>query len=232
LASVDSPLLAEAPSALEHHPLGASTGYMESLRGRWEQLVDEACRVSSFAVEMAALSEPELPSLLRFLAPMPALPFRYLSVHAPIKHREVSEAELVAELAALPPFVDAIVVHPDQIEDPAAYRALGARLTIENMDSRKASGARGEELEAVFAALPEAGFCFDIAHAWTIDPEMTVGEDLLDRFACRLRQVHLSSIDDELRHRPLTSEHEALFAPLLARCRDVPWLLEAPPRDA
>ena len=153
-------------------------------------------------------------------------------MHGPIKHRENSEAELVAELAALPPFVDAIVVHPDQIEDPAAYRPLGARLTIENMDSRKAYGGRGEELEAIFAALPEAGFCFDIAHAWTIDPEMTVGEDLLDRFAGRLRQVHLSSIDDELCHRPLTSEHETLFAPLLARCRDVPWLLEAPPRDA
>lgn len=227
---MNSPLLAAAPPALEHHPLGASTGYMEGLRGHWEQLVEEACRVSSFAVEMAALSERELPSLQRFLAPRPSLPFRYLSVHAPIKHREVGEAELVAELAALPPFVDAIVVHPDQIEDPAAYRPLGARLTIENMDSRKASGARGAELEAVFAALPEAGFCFDIAHAWTIDPEMTVGEDLLDRFAGRLRQVHLSSIDDELRHRPLSAEHETLFAPLLARCRDVPWLLEAPPR--
>jgi Xylose isomerase-like TIM barrel len=216
--------------ALQHHPIGASTGYMADLRGDWEPLVEEACQVSSFAVELAALSEPELEPLIEYLADMPSLPFRYLSVHAPSKQRELSEAEFVDLLAALPAFVDAIVVHPDQIEDAALYRRLGARLVIENMDARKGAGRFGDELEALFTALPEAGFCFDIAHAWTVDPEMEVGEDLLDRFAGRLRHVHLSSIDDRQRHVPLRADDESLFAPLLDRCRDVPWLLEAPPR--
>jgi hypothetical protein len=27
---------------------------------------------------------------------------------------------------------------------------------------------------------------------------------------------------------PLTAEHEARFVPLLRRCPDVPWILEAP----
>ncbi|HVS99270.1 MAG TPA: hypothetical protein VHE08_02010 [Solirubrobacterales bacterium] len=227
---MNSVLLADPPMALRHHPVGASTGYMAEIRGDWDLLVEEACRVSSFAVELAALSEPELPSLVDYLAATPALPFRYLSVHAPTKHRALSEQEYVAVLAELPAFVDAIVVHPDQIEDPTLYRPLGARLVVENMDSRKASGRYRDELESLFEALPDAGFCFDIAHAWSIDPDMSVGEDLLDRFACRLRQVHLSSVDEGRGHVPLSAEHEELFAPLLDRCRDVPWLLEAPPR--
>lgn len=227
---MNSVLLVDPPMALEHHPIGASTGYMEDLRGSWESLVEEACGVSSFAVELAALSEPELGPLADYLATMPSLPFRYLSVHAPSKHREMPEAEFVAALAALPAFVDAIVVHPDQIEDAALYRRLGARLVLENMDARKASGRFGNELEDLFAALPEAGFCFDIAHAWSVDPDMVVGADLLDRFAPRLRHVHLSSLDARASHEPLRADHEALFEPLLARCRDVPWLLEAPPR--
>jgi hypothetical protein len=227
---VNSVLLAEPPTTLDHHPVGASTGYMAELRGSWDSLVEEACQVSSFAVELAALSEPELRPLVDYLDRISSLPFRYLSVHAPTKHRSLVEEEFVEVLADLPAFVDAIVVHPDQIEDPAPYRRLGSRLVVENMDARKASGLYAGELADVFAALPEAGFCFDVAHAWSVDPSMEVGEELLDRFAPRLRQVHLSSVDALQGHVPLTADHEALFEPLLRRCRDVPWLLEAPPR--
>jgi hypothetical protein len=96
------------------------------------------------------------------------------------------------------------------------------------MDARKESGRTAAELEPVFAALPEAGFCFDVAHAWSIDPSMREGQLLLDRFAGRLRHVHVSSLDGAGCHAPLTAEQEKLFAPLLGRCRDVPWIFEAP----
>lgn len=203
---------------------------MTAHRADWRRSVEEATRVSSFAVELAALDKDELPSLLDFLAAEPSLPFRYLSVHGPTKGGRIPEPELTAALARLPSFVDAIVVHPDQIEDPSLYRGLGSRLVIENMDARKSSGMRGDELAALFEQLPAAGFCFDVAHAWTVDPSMAVGEDLLDRFVSRLRHVHLSSISPELRHVPLSPDQEELFAPLLRRCRDVPWILEAEPR--
>jgi hypothetical protein len=228
---MNSPLLVEAsPPLLEHHPLGASTGYMADLRGDWSRLVEEATRLSSFAVELAALDEGELPSLVDFLDTAPPLPFRYLSVHGPSKGRRMLEDGLAARLAELPGFVDAIVLHPDQIQDPGAYAGLGGRLVIENMDARKSTGRRGDELAPLFEALPEAGFCFDVAHAWSIDPTMAVGEELLDRFAPRLRHVHLSSLSAQSGHVSLTEEHEKLFAPLLSRCRDVPWILEAEPR--
>jgi hypothetical protein len=228
--AVNSPLAAEMTPPLGHHPVGASTGYMVESRGDWPRLLDEASRVSSFAVELTALKEDELPGLLGYLGAAPTLPFRYVSVHGPSKARRMSEEELVALLAELPPFVNAIVLHPDQIEDPCPYARLGSRLVIENMDSRKSSGQTSEDLARLFEALPEAGFCFDVAHAWTVDKTMNTGEELLDRFASRLRHVHLSSMSDDLGHVPLSPDQEELFAPLLARCRDVPWILEAEPR--
>jgi sugar phosphate isomerase/epimerase len=141
------------------------------------------------------------------------------------------EEELVSRLAELPPIVDAIVLHPDQIEDPMLYAPLDRRLLIENMDSRKASGRFAPELAQLFEQLPAAGFCFDIAHAWTVDPTMRAAENLLDSFATRLRHVHLSSMSDDLAHVPLSTEQEGLFAPLLSRCSDVPWILEAEPPE-
>jgi len=203
---------------------------MASSRGDWAALVLEAEGVATSAVELAALSEPELPSLIRYLAERPVLPFQYLSLHAPSKAREMSELELIDLLHGLSPRVDAIVVHPDTLVDVEAWGKLGRRLVLENMDTRKALGQTAESLADYFDVLHEARLCFDVAHAWAVDPTMAEGEAILDRFGARLRQLHISSLDAEQHHVPLTVEHERLFGPLLDRCRDVPWILEAPPR--
>ena len=210
----------------QHHPIGASTGYLTGLRGDWRGLLETVEQTSSFATELAALSEPELVGLRNFLGRIGPLPFRYLSIHAPVKHLEANEDEMIAWLQGMPAQVSAIVAHPDTIEDPSLYRGLGGRLVIENMDARKATGKTVEQLAPVFAELPEAGFCFDIAHAWSIDPTMQLADELLDSFGERLRHVHLSSLQDG-KHVPVLPEHEALFQPILDRCRDVPWILEA-----
>lgn len=213
-------------SLAQHHPIGASTGYLTGLRGDWDRLLQAVEETSTFATELAALSEPELLGLRNFLAHTKPLPFHYLSVHAPVKHLESGEKEMVSWLLSLPQGVRAIVAHPDTIEDFAPYRALSSRLAIENMDARKATGRTAEELAPVFEQLPEAGFCFDIAHAWSIDPTMQLAGELLDRYGARLRHVHLSSLQGG-KHVPVLPEHEALFQPILDRCRDVPWILEA-----
>lgn len=214
----------------KHHPIGASTGYMEQLRGDWEAQVEAAWKVSSFAIELSALSESELPSLAEYLNRTPRLPFRYISIHGPSKGREMDEERLIAALGQLAPRANAFVMHPDTIENLTLYRQLGSKLLLENMDARKADGRTRRELEAAFSELPEAGFCFDIAHAWSIDPRMDVAHDLLDAFRGRLRHVHLSSLSEDLRHVPLSEEDEELFRPALSRCLDVPWILEAPSR--
>jgi hypothetical protein len=210
-----------------HHPMGMSTG-VEGRGDDWPALVRAACSVSTHAVEFAAHDAGELEGLVAYLAGRPRLPFRHVSVHTPVKGALASDAERVAALAALPVDVRTLIAHPDLVQDPEPWRALGRRAVFENMDGRKASGRTADELEDLFAALPDAGFCLDIAHAHTIDPTLAVAADLLDCFRGRLREVHLSSIRGGA-HTTLTPEDEHLFGPLLARCRDVPWILEAPP---
>lgn len=215
-----------------HHPLGASTGYMAEQRGNWLRQIEIAREVSPFAIELSALSEPELPSLAEFLRSGPNLPFRYISIHGPSKNLQGDEKKLVAELAELGRYASAIVMHPDTIEDPSAYRDLGHKLLLENMDSRKESGRYQHELAPLFEELPNAGFCLDVPHAWSVDPTMQVAGELLDSFGSRLRHVHLSSLSDDLHHVPLRIEDEELFSSTLQRCLDVPWIFEAPPRGS
>jgi hypothetical protein len=223
---------AVAPASLQvagHRLVGVSTGYMSASYGDWPTLLEQATATSTLAVELSALSETELPSLIDFLAEADALPFLFVSVHAPTKDRKLAEADLVATLARLTSCADAIVVHPDAATDLSAYRELGSTLVIENLDCRKELGQTAEHLDRVFDVLPEAGLCFDMPHAASVDSTLAVAREILDRHGARLRHVHLSSLDADCHHQSLTGEDEKRFGELLDRCRDVPWILEAPP---
>jgi sugar phosphate isomerase/epimerase len=213
-----------------HHPIGISTGVFASARGDWPGLVADACRISTFAVELSALSGDELPGLLAYLRTNPRMPFRYVAVHAPAKSRAPDEAATIGMLAELPLWVRSIVAHPDTLSNVGRYRALGTRLVLENMDDRKFTGRVADEMEKFFEDLPHAGFCLDVAHVRAVDPTMDAAHELLDRFRARLRHVHLSSLDDG-HHVPLNEDDERLFVGVLNRCRDVPWILEALPPD-
>ena len=83
-------LVAPSPPRMSPHlTVGCSTGFMLDRRGDWPGLVRDAAARSSFAIELAALSEPELPGLVRYLDSGPSLPFLFVSVHAPSKHRRI-----------------------------------------------------------------------------------------------------------------------------------------------
>lgn len=223
-------LTPSAPDIVGHRLVGASTGFMTDHYRDWPALVSQAAGFSTAAVELSALSESELPSLEAFLADCEALPFLYVSIHAPSKDRDRPEVELIETLERLARHANAIVIHPDVIEDPALYGVLGPTLVLENMDARKRAGQTAADLADFYAELPEAGLCFDGAHVASVDPSLAFGQELLDAHGHRLRHVHLSSLDGGCHHRSLTAEDERRFAPLLDRCRDVPWILEAPAR--
>jgi len=173
--------------------MGISTGVFASARGDWPRLVADACRISTFAVELSALSGDELPGLLAYLRANPRMPFRYVAVQAPAKNRAPDEAATIGMLAGLPLWVRSVVAHPDTLSDVGRYRALGTRLVLENMDDRKFTARVADEMEKFFEALPDAGFCLDVAHVRAVDPTMDAAHELLDRFRARLRHVHLSS---------------------------------------
>ena len=200
---------------------------MDDARDDWERLLSRGARQSRRAIELSALSEPELPALLRILRSRSA-PFDFVSVHAPTKNRTVGDRQLVQWLLPVLDRIDSVVFHPDAIDDPEALEALGPKLAIENMDSRKQGGQTADQLEPLMDSLPEARLCFDVAHAGSVDHDMDAGAEILDRYWDRLSHVHLSSLDDRCHHVPITSADLERFWPLLARCRDLPWILEAP----
>lgn len=216
------------PRVGDHLAVGASTGYMIEERGDWLATARRAAGESISAVELSALSEPELPGLLSWLAGKPALPFWWVAAHGPTKAREMPEAELVGLLEQLSAYVQAIVIHPDTIEDLELYRGLGPKIAIENMDTRKPIGQTADDLNEIFAVLADARLCFDVAHLGAVDASMSEGHEILDRFGSRLSHVHISSLDDASHHVPLTEDDEERFGPVLDRCRDMPWILEAP----
>jgi sugar phosphate isomerase/epimerase len=218
------------PRVRDHLAIGASTGYMSGHRGDWDTLARTAADESLSAVEFSALSEPELPGLVDWLEAAPSLPFRWIAAHAPAKARAMPEADLVARLARLAEHVEAVVVHPDTMDERPLYRLLGAKLALENMDTRKPVGQRVDQLERIFDELPEARLCFDVAHAGAVDPSMAEGERILEQLGARLSHVHVSSLDANCHHVSLTEDDEGRFGSLLDRCRDVPWILEAPLR--
>lgn len=200
-------------------------------RGAWEQLLERASECSRDAVEISALSAPELPSLIEALGA--AVPeFGYVAVHAPTKALpEGQEERLIGLLSQLPHWVNTIVVHPDVVDDPTRFRALGSRVVFENMDRRKGDGRTVEELAPFFDAAPEAGFCLDLAHVGSIDATLRLAGDLMDAFRHRLRQFHVSSLDVDAHHISLTSADAERFRAVLELAPDVPVILESEPPE-
>lgn len=209
--------------------IGVSTGYMIGARGDWPRLAAVAEVLSDDVVELSALSARELPGLVSFLDDVPELPFRHVSVHGPSKGWDGTPEQLAGLLAELPAAVEGIVMHPETLRDARAFAVLGARLRLENMDTRKPDARTPEELATYFERLPEARFCFDIAHAQLHDPSMRLAHELVDAFGDRLAEVHLSSIERSGLHVSLRPEDAEAFLPVLERCAGVPWVLEAPP---
>lgn len=216
--------------ALNDGLVGPSTGYMVGARGDWRRLTAAAESCSMHVVELSALSAHELSGLLRFLrdAGATGLPFDHVSVHGPAKGWDGTPAALATVLAELPALVEGVVMHPETLGELEPFGDLGARLRLENMDTRKPDGRTAAELARYFDALPEARFCFDVAHAQLHDPSMELARELLDAFGDRLAEVHVSSIEPDGEHVPLRPDDAEAFLPVLERCVGVPWVLEAP----
>ncbi len=232
VAAIQAPPMSAVDELLGLNPglVGPSTGYMVGARGDWPRLVAAAETCSLDVVELSALSAGELPGLLAFLRDLDGvgLPFGHVSVHGPSKGWDGTPAALATALSSLPTWVDGIVLHPETLRDVDAFAELGARLRLENMDTRKHDARTVGELARYFDALPAARFCLDVAHAQLHDPSLGLAHELLDAFGGRLAEVHVSSILADGDHVPLRAADAEAFLPVLSRCAGVPWVLEAP----
>ena len=181
------------------------------------------------AVELSALREHELPELANSLPGLDLSSFTYISVHAPSGFKELSEREVVHLLANANSLRLPIVVHPDTIRSPELWRPFGRLLLVENMDKRKPVGRTTLELQKVFQDLPEAGFCFDIAHSRQVDPTMIESAHMLREFQGRLREVHASGVTTRSSHGLISAAAHSAYG-IVAHLipENVPIILESP----
>lgn len=178
------------------------------------------------AIELSALREGELEPLIAAIPNLSLEAYEFVSVHAPSRLFDLSEAELCAILRRLPEEWP-IVVHPNVVESDV-WSSLGERVCIENMDGRKGVGRTANEVEAWMVLLPEAGFCLDVAHAAQIDPSMEEAKRMLDRFGPRLVQVHVSRLGPSSEHLPLDESMMRQIGKVAERISDeIPLIIES-----
>lgn len=186
--------------------LGDFRGALETLR-RFDEFT---------AIELSALRERELPELVAAMPDLDLSHFQHISVHAPSAFCAISEARAVDLLEPLAVSGFPVILHPDAVSDLRLWSRFGSKLFIENMDKRKRTGRTVGELERIFASVPDAMLCFDIAHARQVDPTMSEAWLILKRFGHRLAQVHLSEVDLRGRHTKLTMAAKIAFPPILS----------------
>jgi hypothetical protein len=180
------------------------------------------------AVELSALRTGEVLEAIAVAEQLDLKTFQYVSVHVPSKWNGLTELEFLKLAEPILRRRLPLILHPDAIMEWEAWRGLGELVVIENMDGRKPAGRTVEELLPVFQLVPEARFCFDIGHARQIDPTMQLGAELLDAFKPRLVEIHLSNVNDQFQHEPLTMESMMDFEVLLKSVPTIPIILETP----
>jgi sugar phosphate isomerase/epimerase len=112
--------------------------------------------------------------------------------------------------------------------NPSEWRRLGNCLCIENMDKRKPIGQTAKDLAEIFETVPDASFCFDIGHARQVDPTMSEASAILHRFRDRIRQLHVSEVNTQSKHDPLSFESILAFHKVSHLVpADVPVILES-----
>jgi hypothetical protein len=179
------------------------------------------------AIELSALRERELPPLVEGMQSLDLSTFDYVSIHAPGIFHEMTEGEVIEKFQDIPRAVS-IVVHPNALANLPAWRVLGSSVCIENMDQRKKTGRTVSELRPFFEALPDAGFCLDVGHAHQVDPTMGVAIELLIHYGHLLRHLHVSEVDHEGKHKPMTFVSRAAFEKIEPLLPDsVPLIIES-----
>ena len=189
--------------------IGFSTGALAY--GDFEEGLRLLRKTKANAVELSALRQNELGPLVQAMGRLELQQFGHVSLHVPSSITPDFEATLLATLRPLPSGWP-LVTHPDVITMWGDWEALGARLCIENMDKRKPIGQTARSLREIFGRLPRATFCLDIGHAHQVDPTMGEAVLLLEEFRERLAQLHISEVNSESKHDPLSFESAVAFS--------------------
>jgi hypothetical protein len=206
--------------------IGFSTGALA--RSDFRKALQMLCGKKVSAVELSALRQDELVPLVEQLEHLDLSPFQYVSFHAPSAMEPSFEPLALRLLLQVAARKWPIIVHPNAMYTPSEWRRLGDCLCIENMDKRKPIGQTAKNLAEIFETVPDASLCFDIGHARQVDPTMSEASAILHRFRGRIRQLHVSEVNTQSKHDPLSFESILAFHKVSHLVPvDIPVILES-----
>jgi len=189
--------------------IGFSTGALA--RDNFKQALRMLADKPVNAIELSALRQVELAPLVEQLQDIDLRRYAYIAFHAPSLIDAPAECEVLRLLDRVAALEWPIIVHPDVMQTPSNWAHLGGLLCIENMDKRKPIGQTASDLGMIFDGLPNATFCFDVGHARQVDPTMSGATAILQQFGTRLRQLHVSEVNTQSKHDPLSFESILAF---------------------
>jgi hypothetical protein len=206
--------------------IGFSTGALaySDFRRALRMLRDEDIT----AVELSALRMPEWIPLVGALESLDLSDFNYISIHLPSLMDTSEERQIVSSLHGLSHQDWPLILHPDTVSDFDLWSELGERLCIENMDKRKPSGRTQPELDVIFQRLPMARLCFDMGHAWQVDPTMNEAYEILKCYREKIVQIHVSEVNSRSKHDVLSYSTIQSFRDIAHMIPSVPLILETP----
>ena len=206
--------------------IGFSTGALA--RGDFRRALQMLSGKKANAVELSALRQHELAPLVQQLEQLDLSRFQYISFHAPSAMEQSYEGTALDLLKQVASRNWPIIVHPDAMHTPSAWACLGDCLCIENMDKRKPIGQTASDLAKLFDMLPNASLCFDIGHARQVDPTMSEAWAILQPFRNRIKQLHVSEVNTQSKHDPLSLESILAFQKVFYLLpADAPIILES-----
>jgi len=207
--------------------IGFSTGSIAL--GDFKKGIEILRRKGIDCIELSCLREMELEHFISSIDNLDLSGFNYISFHAPSKLIQYTEKQIVDLLKVVFAKKWLIVVHPDIIKNYELWQPFGSYLCIENMDKRKRIGRTTIDLKYIFQQLPNASFCFDVAHARQVDLTMTEASLMIKNFGNRIKQIHLSDLNSQSKHEPLNLEAMMVYRNLLQNIsKEIPVILETP----
>jgi hypothetical protein len=207
--------------------IGFSTGAIA--KGDFHKALGLLSNAKIQSVELSALRFFELEPLTRAIGELDLSCFEYVSVHAPSSFQEFEETRVVQLLQSILAHKFPIILHPDTIYHDKSWAGFGNCLVFENMDQRKKTGRTANELAKLFSRFPDAKLCFDIGHARHVDPTMFEAIAILNQFKDRLSEVHISEVNSQGRHEPLSfAAIEAYIGVAHLIPPGIPLILESP----
>jgi hypothetical protein len=206
--------------------IGFSTGALA--RGDVRRALEMLRNKSVQIIEISALRQNELQPIVDMLDVLDLDRFVYKSFHAPSAMEADFEPIALKLLTRVAARGWPIVIHPDAMHNISEWSHFGDLLYVENMDKRKPIGQTADDLARIFEGLPNSGLCLDLGHARQVDPTMSEAAEILSRFHDRLKQLHVSEVNSQSQHDPLTLEAVLAFQRVSSLIpADVPIILES-----